>query len=111
MEKTLFSPASAFVIVLIAAFVVSWLVSRLSLRPGKHTKNEGTSYACGEENYNDAAQPDYSIFFPFAFFFTIAHVATMIMTTVPAQRLEVFGLAVLYITGAVIGLYVLMRNR
>jgi len=56
------------------------------------------------------AQPDYSTFFPFAFFFTLAHVATLIMTTVPVESLMTFILASIYIIGAVWGLYILFRR-
>ncbi len=106
----LFSPPGAFVIVLAAAFVLSYLISRLSPKPGAGPKDKGTAYACGEPDYNHVGQPDYSVFFPFAFFFTIAHVATMIMTTVPGGTLHQCILAVVYVAVAAVGLYILMRE-
>lgn len=110
MDKYLFSPPVAFIIIFLAALSLSYFFARTCAHPKKHTKDEGLPYACGEDNYDHSAQPDYSVFFPFAFFFTIAHVATMIMTTIPAQVLGVLPLALLYIGGAVIGLYILMRS-
>ncbi|HTY45061.1 MAG TPA: hypothetical protein VMD52_03605 [Patescibacteria group bacterium] len=110
MENWLLSPPVAFIIILLASFLFSRLCAKLSFRPGKHTEGEGKSYACGEDNYDHMAQPDYSTFFPFAFFFTIAHVATLIMNTVPVQTSQTFILAILYIIGAVIGLHVLLRS-
>ena len=110
LEEWLLSPPVAFIIVLLACFFFSFLFSKLAIRPQKHTKDEGKPYACGEDNYDHMVQPDYSTFFQFAFFFTIAHVATLIMTTVPVETLQTFTLAILYILGAVIGLYILMRS-
>jgi hypothetical protein len=110
MEKILLTPPVAFIIILLASWVCSFLFSKISFRPKKHSVDECKSYACGEENYNHMAQPDYSIFFPFAFFFTLAHVATLIMTTVPVASLGNLVMAGLYITGAMLGLYILFRR-
>jgi hypothetical protein len=57
------------------------------------------------------AQPDYSTFFPFAFFFIIAHVATLMMATVPMETVQIFILAVLYMACVVMGLYILLREK
>ena len=110
MAKILLTPPVAFIIVLFVCWALMHLFSRLAFRSKSKTAGSRESYACGEENYDHMARPDYSIFFPFAFFFTIAHVATLIMTTVPAETIHTFILAVLYIAGAVIGLYILLRK-
>jgi NADH:ubiquinone oxidoreductase subunit 3 (subunit A) len=110
MDKWLVSPPMAFVVIICASFLLSRLVSKLSFRPKGHSKDEGEAYACGQENYDHMAQPDYSTFFPFAFFFTIAHVATLMMTTVHVQTVQTFAFIFLYITVAMIGLYILIRS-
>jgi NADH:ubiquinone oxidoreductase subunit 3 (subunit A) len=110
MEKLLLSPPVAFLVVLAACSLFSYLFSKIAFRPENHAKDEGKPYACGQDGYDHMAQPDYSTFFPFAFFFTIAHVATLIMTTVPVETLPIFALAALYIAGAGTGLYILMRR-
>jgi NADH:ubiquinone oxidoreductase subunit 3 (subunit A) len=110
MEKWLLSPPAAFVVILGVSWLILLSFSRLSFKPKKHTSGERESYACGEENYDQTAQPDYSNFFPFAFFFTLAHVATLIMTTVMAQGIQAFIIAALYIIGSVLGLYILFRK-
>lgn len=110
MDRWLLSPPVAFIIILAATFLCSYLFSRLSARPKDHADGKGESYACGESDYDHMAQPDYSTFFPFAFFFTIAHVATLIMNTVPKETFQNFILAVLYVAGAVVGLYALLRR-
>ena len=107
----LFWPPVAFFVVLFAMMAFSWIFSRLSIRPGSHARDEGEPYACGEEQYDHSVRPDYSILFPFAFFFTIAHVAALMMTTVPFVSARVLALAVLFITGSMTGLYILMRKE
>ncbi len=111
MERWLLTPPIAFIIILFATIILSRLFAKLSFKPNKHSVGEGQSYACGEENYNNMAQPDYSVFFPFAFFFTLAHVATLIMTTVPAESIETFVMAAIYVIGAALSLYILFRSE
>ena len=110
MQDWLSTPPVAFMIIFLAAWLFSRLVSRLAFRVKKESEGSREAYACGEENYDSTAQPDYSNFFPFAFFFTLAHVATLIMTTVPFETLQTFVLAAIYIGGAVLGLYILFRR-
>lgn len=111
MAIWLTSPPVVFIIVFFVIWLVSHLLKKLAFRPSKPAKQgSGESYACGESTYDDMAQPDYSAFFPFAFFFTLAHVATLIITTVPVESIGAFILAGIYIVGAAIGLYILFRR-
>ncbi|MFA6549664.1 MAG: hypothetical protein WCT39_07055, partial [Candidatus Margulisiibacteriota bacterium] len=69
------------------------------------------AYTGGEEVPTHRVQPDYSQFYPFAFFFTILHVVTLMVTTVPATgTMGAYIMAVLYIFGAGIGLFILLRK-
>lgn len=110
MATLLFLPPITFIIIFFTLVLLNRLAKRLS--PLIKDKSKGTlePYACGEENYDPMAQPDYSNFFPYAFFFTLAHVATLIMTTVPMETLQTFTLAAIYIIGAILGLYILFRD-
>ena len=110
MNKWLLSPPVTFVIILFFSMMLSYLFSRLSFRSKKPAGDSGESYACGEDNYDHMTQPDYSNFFPYAFFFTLAHVATLIITTLPVETVRSFAIAVLYIIGAILGLYILLRK-
>lgn len=110
MCRIFYSPVVVFMVILFFVWLASKAISVLCLRPAKHSKNEGTAYACGEDNYNNTVQPDYSHFFPYAFFFTMAHVAALVMTTVPLENLRVFSIAFVYLAGAAIGLYILFRK-
>ena len=111
MDKVLLSPPAAFLIVLAFILIAARLLSALSFRRDKETEGDiGESYACGEKNYDNRAYPDYSMFFPFAFFFTLAHVATLIMTTVPTEIGRTFLMAAAYIAVSALGLYILFRK-
>ncbi len=74
--------------------------------PGGKTK----PYACGEDVPSGSIHPDYSQFFPFAFFFTIMHVVALMLTTIPAETIRSGGIVFIYIIGAVIGLFILFRR-
>jgi NADH-quinone oxidoreductase subunit A len=110
MSNWLFMPQVLFVVVFIAIWAMAKLLSGLSFKGAKRTHGGGEAYACGEDNYNHLAQPDYSSFFPFAFFFTLAHVATLIVTTVPTGNVGSLIMAAMYVAGVAIGLYVLFRK-
>jgi NADH-quinone oxidoreductase subunit A len=110
MKSFLFFPPIAFLIILFVSWLVSRIFSRLAFRTKKQTEGSRQPYACGEKNFDYTAQPDYTNFFPFAFFFTLAHVATLIMTTVPVKTLDTFTMVIIYIIGAALGLYIIFRR-
>jgi NADH-quinone oxidoreductase subunit A len=103
-------PPVAFIIVLVSTLLLAAALSRLSFKGGKREADATKSYACGEDVPTNLIQPDYSVFFPFAFFFTILHVLALIVTTVPVARAGSFAIALTYLTGAVIALFVLFRK-
>jgi NADH:ubiquinone oxidoreductase subunit 3 (subunit A) len=110
MNNLLLSPPAAFTIILLFCLLLSFLFSKLAFKPKQKQEGSGKPYACGEDNYDPMAQPDYSNFFHFAFFFTIAHVATLILTTVPVETLKTFVFAAIYVLGAIVGLSILLRR-
>lgn len=110
MREILLSPPAAFLIVLVASALLSWLFSRLSLRRKGPVGDLDKAYACGEDVPSHLIQPDYTEFFPFAFFFTILHVVTLMIATVPMETISSFSIAVIYIIGAVTGLVILFRR-
>lgn len=94
----------------IAMIALSALLSRISFKTNEDPTDIGKSYACGEDISDSRIQPDYSQFFPFAFFFTILHVMALIVTTAPVETTRIFSIAVIYIIGACTGLYILFRR-
>ncbi len=110
MEKIFFSPPVVFIIILLAIYVLAWLCSYCAFRKRKNPLEAEKAYACGEDFQDHLIQPDYSQFFPFAFFFTILHIVALVIATVPTETIKTFAIAAAYIMGAVIGLIILLRT-
>ena len=86
----LISPPVAFVLFLIAAT----LLYRLGRRMAPKLNNVGgklTSYACGEDMPGTKIQFGYRLFFFVALFFTIMHVAALVIATVPSGKIVLFA--------------------
>jgi NADH-quinone oxidoreductase subunit A len=109
LEKILYSPPIVFLIALLFFMLLSALFSRLAYRC-KETAGARKSYACGEDLPSHMAQPDYSQFFPFAFFFTIAHVATLMMTVVPTETFETMFMALAYLLIVLVSLTIVFKR-
>lgn len=105
MLNYILTPPVAFILVLVIVGIFSYLCSRLAY---KDKESSGLPYACGEDTYNEYAQPDYSQFFPFAFFFTIAHVATLVLATFYFIDVSAVIIALIYISAVVVGLFILL---
>jgi NADH:ubiquinone oxidoreductase subunit 3 (subunit A) len=103
---SLLLPPVAFAVILFAVVAFSGALSMLALKT-KRAAEGLAAYACGEDIPSHMMQPDYSQFFPFAFFFTILHVAALMVITVPAATTATFVIAVVYIMGAVVASSVL----
>ena len=110
MNEVLLSPPAAFLILLAAVTAFSAALSKFAFLEKDRPKDAGKSYAYGEDVPTHLMQPDYSQFFPFAFFFTVLHVVALTIATVPVETPESFAMAVLYVLGAVAGLVILFRR-
>jgi hypothetical protein len=106
----LLTPPLAFLVLWLAVGAVYLLVSRLALVVKKPAAALNKAYTGGEEVKTSRVQPDYSQFFPFAFFFTILHVVTLMLATVPANGPGSFAIAIIYLAGALLGLSILFRR-
>jgi NADH-quinone oxidoreductase subunit A len=110
ISEGLFSPPAVFLIILVFVGLFSFICSALAFRNKKQSSESKEAYACGEDFQEHMIQPDYSQFFPFAFFFTILHVVVLVIATIPRVDMAVFGAAMVYILGAIIGLFSLLRK-
>jgi NADH:ubiquinone oxidoreductase subunit 3 (subunit A) len=110
MDRLILMPPASFIIILALCFGLSYLFSKISFNSKGKKNSQGKPYACGEDTYNHLAQPDYTNFFAFAFFFTLAHVATLVMTTVPRETIKILAMALVYIIVSALGLYILLRK-
>lgn len=113
MNYILLLPPVTFVVVLI---VMLLQMKSLKIFSAGVKNQEGTggglkAYACGEDSYECKVQPDYRQFFPFAFFFTIMHVAALIIATIPKNSPWAAVLATFYLLGAAVALFILFRRK
>lgn len=106
MEQLLLAPPVVFLIYLALSVLMSYFSKRIAAK-GTDTPGKTKSYACGEDMVVNRAQPDYSQFFQFAFFFTIMHVVVLVVATDPSGISLMSGL---YLTVTVIALYMLFRR-
>ncbi len=96
----LISPPVAFVLYLLVVFLIYLLGKRMA---PKLTKVGGklTTYACGEDIPGAKVQFGYRLFFFIALFFTIMHVAALMIATVPSGKIVLFAmlyLAVIFLS-------------
>jgi len=110
-DYLLLLPPLAFLII----FVFAWLqyigVKVLSAGeewPDEQGKTE--SYACGHNIEDSRVNPNYSQFFPFAFFFTIMHVVALVVATYPRGDIGAIGLGVAYLVSASVSLFILFKR-
>lgn len=109
-RELLLSPPVVFIVVMLAAIFFAYVLSKLALKPKNVPAGLTKEYACGEDIKTHMIQPDYSQFFPFAFYFTILHVVALMIATVPMATMQTFLIAVVYILGAIVGLFVLYKR-
>jgi NADH-quinone oxidoreductase subunit A len=87
----LLSPPAAFVLFLGAAFLLYLLGKRMAPKP-TDVGGKLTTYACGEDIPGTKIQFGYRLFFFIALFFTIMHVAALVIATAPSGKLALFAL-------------------
>ena len=109
-NELLLTPPVVFIAVLVAALFFAYVLSKLALKPKSVPAGLTKEYSCGEDIKTHMIQPDYSQFFPFAFYFTILHVVALMIATVPMATMQTFMIAVVYILGAIVGLFVLYKR-
>jgi len=108
MDILLFPPV-AFVISLVFVMALSALLSPLSTKAARVPGSaKHKAYGCGEEVSSEKAIPDYQGFFPFAIFFTLLHVAGLMLATWSFNPLSAgIGLVAGYIAAVVVILAIL----
>jgi NADH-quinone oxidoreductase subunit A len=110
LSRILFAPPVAFIITFLAVAILAKICSFFAAKSRKDQVGSKEAYACGEDFKGHFIQPDYSQFFPFAFFFTILHVVALVIATVPIETFGMLAFAVVYVTAAIIGLLILLRK-
>jgi NADH-quinone oxidoreductase subunit A len=110
-EYLLLLPPIAFLIIFIAVWINYAGLKALSAgEKWPEEKGKRESYACGQEMPDSRVKPDYSQFFPFAFFFTIMHVVALVVATFPAGNRGAVCIGVGYLVTASVSLFILYKR-
>jgi len=107
------SPPAVFAMILVFVVVVNLLLAALAFRrPGgaKPHPDIVKPYACGEDDQQPLIQPDYSQFFPFAFFFTILHIVALVVTTAVVDGPGSFVLIGLYLSAVAASFFIFFKG-
>lgn len=87
----LLTPVLAFLIFLAVSLFIYWLGGRMAPKLRK-IGGKLTTYACGEDLPGVKIQWGYRLFFFIALFFTIMHVASLVVATLPSGPIVLFGI-------------------
>ena len=106
MSELIYSSPIVFLIFMVISLALSRLFSLYSYQNPQ--RDHGLdAYACGERNVRHYINPDYSQFFPFAFFFTIMHVLALVVATAPYEALL---LPLGYVAAGVLAMVIIFKN-
>ncbi len=105
-------------IVFIVSLIIVLLFSRYTedimatnTSSAKDKKESETVYACGEEYEGKKAEPDYNKFFPFAVFFTIMHVAALMIATLASASVKsAMAISIFYLVTVSVILAILYKD-
>jgi hypothetical protein len=110
MSALLLVPPVALTLLVMVVWVLSGASGTLSFKRKGERGALDKPYAGGETIERHRVQVDYAEFFPFAFFFTILHVVTLVVATSPARNLQGLAISLIYVMGALLGLLILFRR-
>jgi NADH:ubiquinone oxidoreductase subunit 3 (subunit A) len=110
MSTWIFLPPIAAGITLLAVLLLSRAMRGTAYR-GEPVAGARAAYSCGEDMPNNSYRPEYGQFYSYAFFFTIMHVAALMLATVPSGAAGPYAVAALYVAAALIGLVALLRTE
>jgi len=106
LEGIIFSPPVLFIIFGVLFIVGSKLLSRYA-HEGSNGEHKMDPYACGQRDVRNYINPDYSQYFPMAFFFTIMHVLVLVVATAPYDAPV---LPVVYIGAGVLAMVIIFKR-
>jgi NADH:ubiquinone oxidoreductase subunit 3 (subunit A) len=106
--KILLSPPIVFLIAFAVGLLLYWLGRAMAPKTNM-TQAKGTPYACGEDAPMQKAQISYKMFFSLAIFFTVMHVAALVVTTLPAGGSSMM-LGIIYLAIIILSIFALVTR-
>lgn len=105
MANILFSPPIAFALFLLLALVAMRGLSRYE-RGGVQTARSLDPYACGQRDFENYVNPNYTQFFRYAFVFSVMHVLALVVSTSSREML----LPLAYVGAGILSLLIVFRK-
>jgi hypothetical protein len=106
MGQVLLYPPIAFLVFLLVGYLIYRLSKALGPKPNL-VEGKLCTYACGEDIPGKKARYSYHLFH-FAFFFTVLHVAALVIATVPSGTIALVG--IVYLLIALITVVILLTD-
>ena len=108
--RILLSPPVAFVVFILVGLVLYLFGRRIAPRFNP-VGGKATPYACGEDIPMRKIQVSYRLFFHIALFFTIMHVAALMIATLPGGLIGLLGILYLVVIALAIFALVLRASE
>jgi len=103
-------PPIAFFVLLAFFIALSRFTDKIAYKNPNNPCGKTKAYACGEDVKEHRIRPDYSQFFPFAFFFTVMHVIALIVAASPELVKGTLAVAILFIIVAYLSILIIFRR-
>ena len=104
-------PPVLFVLISIFTLIMFFLFNKLACKSSENPEGKFKSYACGEEPMEERRKPNYSQFFPLAFFFTIMHVVVLFVSILPMHIKTSLFIVFLFLIISFISITILFREE
>ncbi|MCL2334537.1 MAG: hypothetical protein FWC57_00555 [Endomicrobia bacterium] len=104
-------PPVTFIIMLVFFIAVSHFTDKMAYKNSQNPAGKTKAYACGEDVKEHRVKVNYAEFFPFAFFFTIMHVITLMIATSPETIKNALGITLLFIITAFLSIFIIFRRE
>jgi len=106
MSRILFSPPVVFCAFLLLFAVLLKRAGRFAARADS-SERALDPYACGQRDFENYVNPDYTQFFRYAFVFTVMHVVALVIATAPP---DAAALPYVYVAAGIMALFIIFRK-
>ena len=100
------APAVVFVFFLAVFALIMHGLKRYATR-GQTGERALDPYACGQRDFENYVNPDYTQFFRYAFVFSVMHVLALVVSTAP---MDAMALPLTYVAAGILALSIIFRK-
>jgi NADH-quinone oxidoreductase subunit A len=104
-------PPAVFLLIFVFLLILSFFTEKIAYKNPDNPAGKTKAYACGEDVKEHRIRPNYSEFFPFAFFFTIMHVIVLVIATSPDKITDSLAAAMLFVVVAFLSILIIFRSE